>query len=127
MRGRRRLARLMSLEAATLAIASAVHLSGVSRNDDAGVAEALICVALLGGAWALLRSPRRGRAVALVATGFAILGFVVGLTSTVRNGAPGDLAYHATMLPVLIATLLALSRLDTVARRHGATCGPAAR
>jgi hypothetical protein len=110
------LAALLAVESATLAVFSTLHLSGALRigsgkSYGAGVAEALICLALAGGAWALaVARSERGRRVALVAVGFAILGFVVGLTFTVRGGDAIDLIYHATMLPVLVATAVLLAR-----------------
>jgi hypothetical protein len=114
---RQPIAILIGLEAATLAIMSALHLSGTLaggtrpfRPTDAGIAEAAICGVLLGGAAALARHPLRGRAIALAALGFAILGVLVGLGFTVRGGDVIDLAYHATLLPLLLITLLAVSK-----------------
>jgi multisubunit Na+/H+ antiporter MnhF subunit len=108
----------MALEAMTLAVFSTLHLSGAlhigsgSRHSyGAGVAEALICVALAGGAFTLARSPgRRGRRVALSALAFAIFGFFVGLSFTLDSGDTVDLAYHLAMLPVLGATAALLIR-----------------
>jgi len=109
-----KIAALITFEAAPLAVASALHLTGAihggSRPFDAGIAEAIICVLLAAGAAALLRVPDRGRPVALAATGFAIAGFIAGLTFTVRGGDAPDVIYHATMLPVLVATLILLAR-----------------
>lgn len=113
--GDRRIALLMAFEAATLAVFSVLHLSGAIRPGSgsssgygAGVAEAIICIVLVLGLRALVRSPARGRPTALGATGFAILGFIVGLTFTVNGGATVDLIYHLTMFPILIATALML-------------------
>ena len=113
---------LMGFEAFTLAVFATLHLSGALRigssasgraSYGAGVAEALICVALAGGAWALVRSPAPAaarRRVARFALGFAITGFIVGLTFTVDSGDPIDLGYHLVMLPVLVATTVLLAR-----------------
>jgi glycerol uptake facilitator-like aquaporin len=119
-RQRRRLTMpaLMAFEAATVAVFSALHLSGAlhvgsgnSPSTSAGVAEAVISVVLVAGAVALARRPGgRGRRTALLAVGFAIVGFVIGLSFTVRGGDAIDLAYHATMLPVLLGTAAALVR-----------------
>ncbi len=100
---------LMTLEALTLAVFSTLHLAGALRigagnSDGAGVAEALICVALASGAWALARWPASGGRVARFAVYFAIAGFLVGLTFTIDSGPAIDLTYHATMLPILIGT-----------------------
>ncbi len=101
----RRVAAGMAFVAATLAVASALHLP-----NDAGIAEALIGVVLAGGAATMLASPRRARAVGLAATGFAIAGFLVGITETVEGGHAPDIAYHATMLPLLVLLLVSLLR-----------------
>jgi len=97
-------------EAATLAAASTLHLTGALRHgtDAAGVPEAVICVVLLAGAAALFRDPVRGRSAALGAVGFAIFGFIVGLTFTISGGSAVDVAYHAVMLPILVATAVQL-------------------
>lgn len=108
-----RIAALMVLEAASLAVASALHLSGLVRGQGApftatgaGVAEAVIGLVLLAGAVILARRGMQGRPAALAATGFAIAGFIFGLFITVRGGDLPDITYHATVLPVLILTLV---------------------
>lgn len=115
-RARRVIAALMVFEALTLAAVSLLHLSGVVGGGTkpydpgaAGIAEAVIGVVLVAGAVAFVRSPKYGRAAAQVATGFAIVGFIVGLTFTLNGGRPVDVVYHATMLPVLIITLVLLA------------------
>jgi hypothetical protein len=117
----RRFVVALALQSATLAVFATLHLTGAlhigsaSRPSyGAGVAEALICVALLAGAVALARAvPARGRRIALAALGFAIFGFFVGLSFTVGSGDTIDLVYHAVMLPVLMATAaLLLVRRD---------------
>ncbi len=112
-----RIALLMGFEAATLVVIAFLHLSGLLgggskpfRPTDAGIAEATIGLALAYGATALLRTSAHARSIALATTGFAILGFVVGLNFTVRGGDAIDIAYHATMLPLLLLTLVALLR-----------------
>ena len=115
-RVRQPVAVLMGLEAATLAIMSVFHLTGILaggarpfRPTDAGVAEAVISGVLLGGAAALARRALHGRAIALAALGFAVLGVIVGLSFTVRGGDAIDVAYHATLLPLLVITLVAVA------------------
>jgi len=110
----RRIAQLMAFVAATLVVASALHLSGAVGDesapfhpDRAGVAEAVIAVVLAAGAAALLQG---ARAVALAAVVFAIAGFGIGLSMTVRGGGAADIAYHAATLPVLLLALALLSR-----------------
>ena len=104
-------AALMALEAASLAVMSSLHLTSALAGGskpydptDAGIAEAIICLVLVTGATALIRGVPEARAIALGSVMFAILGFVVGLTLTVRGGSAVDIAYHATVLPLLLVT-----------------------
>lgn len=113
----RRLGALMTFEAATLGIASGIHLSGVVSGrsgsfdpHDAGIAEAIIGAVLLCAAGWIAWQPARARTVGLAATGFATAGFLVGLNFTARAGHPLDLAYHLVMLPLFITTLVVLAR-----------------
>jgi hypothetical protein len=101
----RGIAWLMTFVAATLAVASTIHLTG--GHDDAGIPEAAIAVVLVAGVLALRRGIRR---IAVAAVVFAIAGFGIGITETVRGGATTDIAYHATMLPLLVLTLAELVR-----------------
>ena len=108
----------MRFEAVTLAVFATLHLTGALRigssskpSYGAGVAEALICVALVAGALGLARLPEGwGRRAALAAVIFAIFGFLVGLSFTLGSGDAIDLGYHLAMLPVLVATAVLLAR-----------------
>src|SRR5262245_47433736 len=118
MHGRGLIAALMGVVAATLAVMSAVHLSGTLGDgaepfdpSHAGVAEAVICAVLAFGAVALLRGSRNAVALAAASTGFAIAGFVVGLNFTIRGGGAADIAYHAVVLPLLVILAALLLRL----------------
>jgi len=117
----RRIATLMGFEALTLAIIAPLHLSGVLGGGTkpfnptaAGTAEAIIGAVLLVGVLALVRKSRNA---AIAATAFAIVGFLVGLSFTLRGGDAIDVAYHATMLPLLLVTLLMLWRKRRPRRR----------
>jgi hypothetical protein len=118
---------LMLLEAASLAVASSLHLAGVVHGqapfdpDHAGIAEALIGVVLALGGVAMLRAPRRAWRAGLAATGVAIAGFVVGLSFTLQGGHAPDIAYHLALLPVFLATFAVLLRHRT--RRAPAVTG----
>ena len=112
---RRTVALAMSLESAALAAMSALHLSGALAGGtkpfdrlDAGIAEAIICVALAAGAMALARRSPASTRTAVGAICFAIFGFFVGLYFTVQAGDAIDVAFHATMLPLLAIALTAL-------------------
>ncbi len=112
-----RIGAVMATVALTLAVASALHLSGHVQGrsslfsaTDAGLAEAIIGAVLGAGAIAMARAPVRARRLGLGAIGFAIVGFLVGLGITARGGHLPDLAYHLTVLPVLIASLVVLWR-----------------
>jgi hypothetical protein len=107
----------MGFAASTLAVMSFLHLSGTLsggpepfNRTHAGIAEALICVALSSGATMLSRKSSHARGVALAGVVFAILGFIVGLNVTIRAGEAIDIGYHATVLPLLVLTLVALLR-----------------
>jgi len=65
---------------------------------------------LLAGAVALAHRGTKGRSAALAATGFAIAGFIYGLSLTVRAGDVPDITYHASVLPVLVSTLILILR-----------------
>src|SRR6266478_6476846 len=114
----RRIGMLMAFEAATLAVGAFVHLAGYTPAGSkppfdashAGVAEAIIGVALAYGAIEVLRSSRRAWAAAVATTSFAIVGFLVGLTITTQGGDVPDVAYHLTMLPIIITGLVILLR-----------------
>jgi multisubunit Na+/H+ antiporter MnhF subunit len=95
---------------ATLHLTGAVRIGASGTSYGAGIAEALIGVALAAGAVALARSPATGRRVALAALGFAIFGFLVGLSFTLGSGDTIDLVYHLVMLPVLAVTAALLAR-----------------
>jgi Ca2+/Na+ antiporter len=100
---RQAVAVLMTLVAASLVVVSAVHLS---RSElDAGIAEAVICVVLSVGAVAVYRAVPSWRTAALRTVGLAIAGFLLGLSVTARGNSLGDIAYHATVLPILVGTL----------------------
>ena len=107
----------MAFVAVTLGVASALHLSGQVHGrgksfnpDGAGIAEAVIGVVLAAGAIAMVRGPARARTIGIVVNGFAIVGFVFGLTMTAQGGDAPDIAYHLVVLPVLIAGVLVLVR-----------------
>ena len=108
---------LMCVVAATLAVMSFLHLSGILGGtkpfnpSGAGVAEAVICLVLSYGATGLLRTWPRAQKVALAATGFAIVGFIIGLRFTLEGGEAIDIAYHLSVLPILLLTLIALLRI----------------
>jgi len=118
------IAALMSFVAATLVVMSSLHLTGALGEGSepfdrfhAGVAEALIAVVLTLGAGALLRTSAHpsgsggAPALALASTSFAIAGFVIGLNFTIRGGGLVDMAYHATVFPLLLFALAALLRM----------------
>lgn len=107
----------MAVIAVSLGIMSYLHLtdalprgSAPFVSNDAGIAEAVIGVVLLAGALAVWRIPDRARPAALSAIGFAIVGFVIGFSITATSGVAVDIAYHATVLPILAVTMVLLLR-----------------
>jgi peptidoglycan/LPS O-acetylase OafA/YrhL len=107
---------VMLFVAATLGIASYLHLTGNVTGtppfdpDHAGIAEAVIGGVLLVAAIVMLRRPHRARSVGLGALGFATVGFLVGLNFTTQGGHAPDVAYHLVFLPVLVACGIVLAR-----------------
>jgi hydrogenase/urease accessory protein HupE len=70
-------------------------------------------VLLFGALFALRRRPQAW-SVALAANAFAIVGFAVGLTRTTQEGGGAvDIGYHATVLPLLLLTLVSCSAGDS--------------
>jgi Na+-transporting NADH:ubiquinone oxidoreductase subunit NqrB len=113
--------------AATLAVASGLHLSGTAQGRSApfdavhaGIAEAVIGVVLVAAAFAMLLLPAPARSIGIAATGFAVAGFLLGLRFTTLGGHRPDIAYHLTVLPVLLASLLILVRTRGHTQRKGA-------
>ncbi|HVV24312.1 MAG TPA: hypothetical protein VHF06_33065 [Pseudonocardiaceae bacterium] len=106
--------------AVSLAVMSSLHLtgglpsgSGAFRSDGAGIAEAVIAVVLAGGVVAVFGSPATARTSALATVGFAIVGFLVGLSFTLRGGSAIDLTYHLVGLGVLAVTMIMAIRSST--------------
>jgi peptidoglycan/LPS O-acetylase OafA/YrhL len=117
-----RIGMLMGFVAATLAAGAFVHLAGYTPAgtkppfdaSHAGIAEAIIGVVLAFGAVAVLRAAAQARTTAIVTTGFAIVGFLVGLSMTAQGGDLPDVLYHVITLPVLAGMLVVLVRTDPV-------------
>lgn len=115
---KRGLATLLGVEVVSLSVVSALHFAdampGHTKNfnaTSAGTAEAVIGVVLAVALARLIRVGNAARSFVLGAVGFGIVGFLVGLTFTIRGGALADLTYHATMLPILLATAFAAWRM----------------
>ena len=108
---------LMLVVTASLALTSALHLSGMVDGrtksfdpDTAGIAEAVIGVVLLVGAVVMLRDPQRARTAGIAANAFALAGFLIGISETAQGGHAPDIAYHATVIPLLVISLVVLLR-----------------
>lgn len=117
----RGVAGVLTTVAGSLAVASALHLSGqVSGRGEpydaehAGIAEAIIGAVLVAGVVVMFRSPQRARTAGLVAAGFATAGFLLGLTMTAQGGHWPDIVYHLAVLPFLIGSLVVLVRSRAV-------------
>src|SRR5215475_7396362 len=93
----RRTGLLMAAEAATFALASAVHFG--TGFTDAAIPELVIAAVLGLGSSAVLSRRPHAWGIATATTSFA----------TGRQDAP-DLAYHAAILTALAVTLIALLR-----------------
>jgi hypothetical protein len=111
---------LMLVEALSLAVASGLHLGGLVSGrsptfdpDTAGLAEAIIGAVLVVGAVVMLRSPHRARTVGIGANAFALVGFLIGITETASGGHAPDIAYHLTVIPLLVISLVLLLRRNS--------------
>jgi hypothetical protein len=101
----------------SLAIASLLHfgvtlpLGTVTISDPfrgAAIPEAVLAAVLGIGAAFVLTGRSAAGWVALATTLFALLGTLYGLTVTVRRGEIGDIAYHLSLLTLLIAAVALL-------------------
>src|SRR5215467_14764648 len=123
LRTDRRFAVVMLAEAVTFGIASYLHLDGRiplgfttitgEHFSRASVPEAVIGAVLAVGAVVVAIAPGWARTAALGATGLAALGVLAGLGFVLTSSRPhiaADLAYHLTMLLVLLAGLVPLIR-----------------
>lgn len=107
-------------EAATFGVASYLHRDGHialgfatvtgEHFPKAALPEAIIGVVLAVAGAVVLAVPGRARAVAATATGFAILGVIVGLTVVLGSTRFGiaDVGYHAGILAVLLGSMYLL-------------------
>jgi hypothetical protein len=130
----RRFAVVMLAEAATLGVASYLHLDGRiplgfttitgEHFGRASVPEAIIGAVLAAGAVVVAVAPGRARTAALGATGFAVLGVLAGLGFVLTSSRPHiavDLAYHLTILLVLLAGLVVLVRTGRLGQPRAGT------
>jgi hypothetical protein len=120
---------LLAVAAVTLAVASLLHfgvaipLGGTTISDPfagAAIPEAVIAVVVAAGAVAALARLPLARWLAPAATLFALAGTLYGLTVTLRRGEAGDIAYHLTLLTMLVAS----GALQLAAHRAGARTRP---
>ena len=130
----RRFAVVMLVEAATFGVASYLHLDGqiplgftTVTGEHFGRAsgpEAVIGAVLAAGAAVVAVAPDRARTAALGATGFAVLGVLAGLGFVLTSSRPRiavDLAYHLTILLVLLAGLVVLVRTSRLGQPRTGT------
>ncbi len=107
---------LMLLEGASFIAASLVHrgiLVHGYEHDRAAVAETVIGGVLLAAAALAWLLPARTRAIGLGAQAFALLGTIVGLFTIAVGIGPRtapDLAYHGSILALLVAGLVMAAR-----------------
>jgi len=105
----RRIGLAMVAEAATFAVASAIHFG--TGFTQAAIPELVIAVVLAAGSWAVLTQRAHAWGTAVGTAAFATFGTVVGLTiiASGRQDLP-DLVYHASILTALVITLAGLAR-----------------
>ncbi|HEX4212294.1 MAG TPA: hypothetical protein VIA06_03070 [Candidatus Dormibacteraeota bacterium] len=110
------IAALMAIAAVTLALASTIHFgvrlgAGQLAIHDpfpgAAIPEAVIAFVVACGALAVI-GRRAAWPVALGTTLFAVAGVLFGLSITLGSARTGDVAYHVSVLVVLVVTLCLL-------------------
>ena len=101
----------IAAEAATFALASAVHFA--TGFTDAAIPELVIAAVLGAGSSAILTQRTHARGIATGTAALATFGTVLCLTiiAAGRQDAP-DLTYHASVLAALAVTLSVLLRRD---------------
>jgi hypothetical protein len=116
---------LLTVGAVTLGLASAIHFGVPLIVQDpfpgAAVPDAILAVVLAVGAASVWSRIGAAWGVAIATTLFGLAGVGFGFSLTVGTGRTGDIAYHASLLAVLMAAALLL--LTPAARR---TLRPAA-
>lgn len=114
-----RIQAFMMFEAATFIIAALVHfgvLVGGYEHQEAGVAESVIAVVLLGGLVLSWMRPGWTREAGMGAQGFALVGTLVGVFTIVVGIGPRtapDIAYHIGIVGVLVWGLMVAMRAST--------------
>jgi hypothetical protein len=107
----------MAVAAVTFWIASAIHFGariplGFTTLHDpfpgAAIPEAIIGVVVASGVLAIAERWRANWGIAVGTTLFAIVGTLYGLSVTLGSGRSADIAYHVSVLVVLIVTLCLL-------------------
>jgi hypothetical protein len=111
----------LTVGAVTLGLASAIH-SGVplivqDPFPGAAIPEAILAFVLAVGAAGVWSRIGAAWGVALATTLFGLAGVGFGFSLTVGSGRTGDIAYHASLLAVLVAAALLL--LTPAARGFG--------
>ena len=112
----------LAIQAVVFAAAALLH-GGVFvagyEHREARIAESVIAVVLALGLVVAVVQPSLTRPAALAAQAFALLGTIVGVVMIAIGVGPRsglDLLIHATMLTLLIAGLLRVSRQTRPAR-----------
>lgn len=118
---------IMLVAATAIGSASYLHLDGRiplgfttitgEHFGQVSVPEAILAVLLATGAVTTIVTPHRARTVARRVIGLAALGVLVGLAATLvfSPHIAADLAYHLSVLALLLAALLPLARTGTTA------------
>jgi hypothetical protein len=105
----------LALEAAVFIVAALIHFEVILDgylDREAGTAESIIAVVLLGGLAASLLRPAVTRRAGIIAQGFALAGTFVGVTLlfTVGPRTTVDVVIHLLMVVVLLVGLIVTVR-----------------
>lgn len=105
----------LALEAAIFILAALIHFEVILDgylDRDAGTAESIIAMVLLGGLSASLLRPAITRRAGIIAQSFALAGTLVGVTLllTVGPRTTVDVVIHVLMVIVLVVGLIVTVR-----------------
>jgi hypothetical protein len=111
-----RIRRFLALEAAIFIVAALIHLEVIVDgypDREAGTAESIIAVVLVGGLLASMLRPAVTRRAGLITQGFALAGTLIGVTLLFTLGPRTtlDVFIHLLMVVVLVVGLVVTVRI----------------
>ncbi len=100
-------ATLTFVAASLLHFGVSIPIAGTTIKDSsegAAISEMIIAIVMASGSLSVVGRLRASWQIALATVLFALLGVLYGLSVTVRGARIGDIAYHVTVLVILLIT-----------------------